>query len=56
MDTVHLGGNISKDVLATLDEEVSASVDFSHAAVASAFVLCTKVIGKRIAASVAGKE
>ena len=56
MDTVHLGGNISKDVLATLDEEVSVSVDFSDAAVASAFVLCTKVIGKRIAASVAGKE
>jgi len=54
MDTVHLGGNISKDVLATLDEEVSVSVDYSDAAVASAFVLCTKVIGKRIAASVAG--
>ena len=56
MDTVHLGGNISKDVLATLDEEVSVSVDYSEAAVASAFVLCTKVIGKRIASSVAGKE
>merc|ERR1719322_384505 len=53
MDTVHLGGNIT-DVLATLDEEVSVSVDFSDAAVASAFVLCTKVIGKRIASSVAG--
>merc|ERR1719229_1415600 len=54
MDTVHLGGNISGDVFATLDEEVEVSVDFSEAAVASAFVLCTKVIGKRIASSVAG--
>ena len=56
MDTVHLGGNISREVLATADEEVSVSVDYSEAAVASAFVLCTKVIGKRIASSVAGKE
>ena len=32
------------------------TVGFSEAAVASAFVLCAKVIGKRAASSIAGKK
>lgn len=57
MDVVHLGdvGKNTEEIFATFDnavaEETTLTVGFSDAAVATAFVLCAKVIGKRTASS-----
>ena len=57
MDAVHLGKNNDENLatFAEMSEAATVTVDFSEAAVASAFVVCTKVIGKR-RSSIAGKD
>merc|ERR1711971_812531 len=62
MDVVHLGevggGQNHEEILAMFDDSIAeeVTVGFSEAAVASAFVLCTKVIGKRATSSIGGGD